>query len=75
MKPEQAPDMAELARSRSQLSVPGFNAFPACRCGKELRRVQDSGAPLKGGARIRIYTCAACHHQMRLTVWAADMVA
>jgi hypothetical protein len=31
--------------------------------------------PERSDAHIRVYNCAACHHQMRLTVWATDIAA
>jgi hypothetical protein len=31
--------------------------------------------PASSDVVIRIYTCAACGHEMRLTVWAADLAA
>ena len=30
--------------------------------------------PARSDARIRVYNCA-CHHEMRLTVWATDAAA
>ena len=49
------------------LLEPGSTTLPDCRCGKQMKIFVYS--PDRGGAIIRTYKCAACDHEMRLTVW------
>ena len=46
-----------------------------CRCGKEMQIVRVERLPDRNDAHIRIYNCSACHHEMRLTAWANDLLA
>jgi hypothetical protein len=50
-----------------QLLVPGSTELPDCRCGRPMAHVTSS----QNGddAEIRSYRCAACGHEMKLTVW------
>jgi hypothetical protein len=57
-----------------RLLVPGCTELPECRCGKEMQIVGTHRLP-KSDAEIRVYNCPACHHEMRLTVWANDTAA
>ena len=55
-----------------RLLVPGCTELPVCRCGNEMH-IASLDPPQEGSdAHIRIYKCSSCHHEMRLTVWAAD---
>jgi len=58
-----------------RLLVPGFTELPVCRCGEEMEITSFDEFPAGSDAVIRIYTCTACGHEMRLTVWAADLAA
>jgi len=49
------------------LLEPGSTTLPDCRCGKQMKIFGYS--PDRGGATIRTYKCAACDHEMRITVW------
>lgn len=56
-----------------RLLVPGSTELRECRCGKEMQlaRVEE----LSDRTQIRFYNCTACRHEMRLTVWASDLLA
>ena len=46
---------------------------PTARAADAHRLYQDlgfAGLPEGSDAAVRIYHCSACHHEMRLTVWA-----
>jgi hypothetical protein len=58
-----------------RLLVPGCAELPECRCGKEMKITRTDRLPESGDTHIRIYTCPACHHEMRLTVWGTDAAA
>ena len=58
-----------------RLLVPGCTELPDCRCGKEMRIASTEQLPERGDAHIRVYACAACQHEMRLTVWSNHAVA
>jgi hypothetical protein len=58
-----------------RLLVPGSNELPECRCGKEMQIASVDPLPNGSDAHIRIYRCASCDHEMRLTVWATDPAA
>ena len=53
-----------------RLLVPGCTELPECRCGKEMHVASIDPLPQQSDAHIRVYDCPACHHEMRLTVWA-----
>ena len=55
-----------------RLLVPGCTELPACRCGEEMQIASLDQLPQRSDALIRVYKCPACHHEMRLTVWATD---
>jgi hypothetical protein len=55
-----------------RLLVPGCTELPQCRCGKEMQITRTQRLSEKSDTHIRVYTCTACHHEMRLTVWGAD---
>ena len=42
----------------------------ACRCGEEMEVARIERLPEGRDADVRVYLCSACHHEMRLTVWA-----
>ena len=54
-----------------RLLEPGCTERPACRCGKEMEVARIKLLPEATDADVRVYHCAACRHEMRLTVWAA----
>lgn len=54
-----------------RLLEPGCTERAACRCGKEMEIARIERLPDGSDADVRIYRCAACQHEMRLTVWAA----
>jgi hypothetical protein len=53
-----------------RLLEPGCTEGPACRCGKEMEVVSIERLPEGRDADVRVYRCPACHHEMRLTIWA-----
>jgi hypothetical protein len=55
-----------------RLLEPNCTEMPECRCGKEMTLASIDPSPKRNDAHIRVYRCAACDHEMRLTVWAAD---
>jgi hypothetical protein len=55
-----------------RLLVPGCTELPVCRCGKEMQIASFDQIPARSDVHIRVYNCRACHHEMRLTVWATD---
>ena len=58
-----------------RLLVPGCTDLPACRCGKEMQIANLDRLPGRNDVYVRVYNCPACHHERRLTVWAAETVA
>ncbi len=55
-----------------QLLIQGCTETPLCRCGQEMRLYATSSVPREADTHIRIYTCPACHHELRLTMWGHD---
>jgi hypothetical protein len=53
-----------------RLLAPGCTELPACRCGEEMQLASIDPLPDTADVHIRVYNCAACDHEMRLTVWA-----
>ena len=53
-----------------RLLAPGSTELPSCRCGKEMEIASIERLPEGSDADVRVYHCSACHHEMRLTVWA-----
>ena len=52
-----------------RLLEPGCTDLPECRCGKEMHFAHVVFVPNVTETHIRVYACAECDHQMRLTVW------
>ena len=52
-----------------RLLEPGCTDMPECRCGKEMHFAQIVFLPDDTKTHVRVYACASCDHQMRLTVW------
>jgi hypothetical protein len=52
-----------------RLLEPDCTDLPECRCGKEMHFAQIVFLPNDTTTHIRVYACAACDHQLRLTVW------
>jgi hypothetical protein len=48
---------------------------PECRCGKEMHFAHVVSLPNKSTTHIRVYACASCDDQMRLTVWGSNETA
>ena len=42
---------------------------PACRCGAKMKRAAPPTVPECGETHIDVFQCAACGHEMRVTVW------
>ena len=61
--------------SFERLLVPGSTELPECRCGEEMKVARTERVPDQTDAHIRIYNCRVCAHEMRLTVWADDLLA
>jgi hypothetical protein len=53
-----------------RLLVPGSTEKPTCRCGDVMEVASIERLPEGSDADVRVYQCAACRHQMWLTVWA-----
>ena len=53
-----------------RLLEPGCTEGAACRCGAEMEIASIERLPEGSDADVRVYHCSACHHEMRLTVWA-----
>jgi hypothetical protein len=53
-----------------RLLAPGCTELPACRCGEDMQLVSIDPLPDTADVHLRVYKCAACDHEMRLTVWA-----
>ena len=53
-----------------RLLVPGSTELPECRCGHAMQLARTEELGEQTDAQIRVYNCAYCHHEMRLTVWA-----
>ena len=58
-----------------RLLVPGCTELPDCRCGEVMQIARIERFAERSDAAIRVYKCPACHHEMRLTVWAVDLAA
>jgi hypothetical protein len=58
-----------------RLLEPGCTELPPCPCGEEMQIVGLYRPPERSDARIRVYSCPTCEHEMRLTVWATDLAA
>jgi hypothetical protein len=61
--------------SLERLLGPHCDEGPECRCGEEMKLARTERLPDQTDAHIRIYTCPICGHEMRLTVWADDLLA
>jgi hypothetical protein len=51
---------------------PGCTEMPTCRCGHQMAIRCTYSVPKKTATHVRVYKCAACHHELRLTVWGED---
>jgi len=52
----------------------GSTELPDCRCRAEMRLIGT--VPMHGGgSEVRIFRCADCNHELRLTVWCNDVSA
>jgi hypothetical protein len=60
--------------SFERLLVPGSTELPECRCGEEMKVARYERLPDQIDTHIRIYICPICGHEMRLTVWADDLL-
>ena len=58
-----------------RLLTPGCVELPTCQCGEAMEITGITEFPTSRDAVIRVYTCPACKHEMRLTVWALDQAA
>jgi hypothetical protein len=47
---------------------------PECRCGEEMKIARTEQLPDQSDAQIRVYGCRVCGHEMRLTVWADELL-
>ena len=55
-----------------RLLTPASAELPDCRCGAQMGIAGFAAMPERCDAHIRIYQCASCDHELRLTVWSAD---
>jgi hypothetical protein len=51
---------------------PDCDELPVCRCGKEMYIASTRSSPKRPDVDIRVYSCAACEHEMHLAIWRAD---
>jgi hypothetical protein len=58
-----------------RLLVPGRTELLDCRCGEVMQIARIEQFAERSDAAIRVYKCPACQHELRLTVWAADLAA
>jgi len=73
VKPDSA--VTEYPMDFERLLAPGCTELPACQCGKEMHVARTYSIPDTTKTHIRVYTCSACRHELRLTVWGAECVA
>ena len=50
--------------------IPGSTEKPTCRCGEVMEIASFEWLSEGSDAAVRVYRCSACHHELRLTVWA-----
>jgi len=55
-----------------RLLVHDCTELPECRCRKEMRFARTRALPGKVETHIRVYECAECGHELRLTVWGPE---
>lgn len=48
---------------------PGSTELPDCVCGQEMALSRTTPSPGNPGTELRTYSCPACGHELRLTVW------
>jgi hypothetical protein len=48
---------------------------PKCMCGKDMRLAAPRAMPQRQETHVNVYQCTACGHEMRVTVWGADVQA
>jgi hypothetical protein len=48
-------------------------SLSACRCGQAMGIARTRALPGGRQGHVQVYECAACHHEMHLTVWSADV--
>jgi len=60
--------------SFERLLGPNCTEGPECRCGEEMKAARTERVPDQTDAHIRVYNCHVCGHEMRLTVWADDLL-
>ena len=46
---------------------------PACTCGKDMTLATPNCLPKQDTTHVRVYRCRDCGHEMRITVWGADL--
>ena len=44
-------------------------------CGKDMRLAAPRAMPQRQETHVNVYQCTACGHEMRVTVWGADVQA
>ena len=52
-----------------RLLEPDSTELPVCRCGAEMQLARGDRPAATHETEIRIFICAVCRHEMRLTVW------
>jgi hypothetical protein len=60
--------------SLERLLGPNCTEGPECRCGEEMKVARTERVPDQSDAHIRVYNCGVCGHEMRLTVWADELL-
>jgi hypothetical protein len=45
---------------------------PTCCCGKPMRLTEPRPMPARDETHIDVFQCAACGHEMRVTVWGEE---
>jgi hypothetical protein len=52
-----------------RLIAGGLEESPDCQCGAEMRLRESIAVGRSPGTEMRIYGCAVCRRELRLTVW------
>ena len=48
---------------------PSSTGSPDCSCGKPMKFERIEVGPHHDGAHVKVFTCPACLHELRLMVW------
>ena len=57
-----------------QLPAAAISEVPDCRCGQKMESAGSETSSGNTDSFICIYRCPCCEHEMRLTVWSAEVL-